>query len=280
MEHLHYGWWDKGVKPSIGNFVDAQNKYTKVILDLIDKRASKFKNKPIKVLDIGCGSGVTLAKLLEKGYAVDGIVPTDHLYKASNEKLDELRAGTNKKTKQNAMKSKIYKCYFEDFLHLNRKPDYDILLFSESFQYIDIHYLYRNINKLLNPQGEVIIADFFSLKRGKAPGEFGGGHFLKDFYQLTDRSEARILVDKDISNRIAPNLDLLDDVLMGRMLPAIKLMDSFFHYRSRFIYPILKFFVRKPSKRLNHKYFSGLRTAANFKKYKSYRLIVLGLKNQ
>lgn len=130
-DHLHYGYWDQGLEPKVTNLLKAQDKYTSILIDLINKRAHSMGKKSLKILDVGCGS--------------------------------------------------------------------------------------------------------------------------------------------------IPNLALLDEILMRRILPSIHILDEFLRFRSRFIYSIIRFALKKPIKRIKHKYFSGLRTPANFKKFKNYRILVLGL---
>lgn len=287
IDYLHYGYWDPKKKPTLGGLFKAQNKYTAVLLQLLDKRAMKIrKNRSkgkntattIRILDVGCGSGKILKSLLEKGYQVDGIVPSDCLYKASCDNLSQVKKSKNKTHAKNAKKSKIYKCYLEEFYTKMSKQKYDILLFSESFQYIKYKRFYTKINQLLNDDGEIVISDFFAVTKRQGPAALGGGHLLHKFYAETNNSGIKIISDQDITKYIAPNLDLLHDVLMNRLLPASHILDEFLTARISFLYPVLKFFLRKNLTKIKYKYFSGKRTATEFAKFKSYRMLVLQVK--
>ncbi len=288
IDYLHYGYWDPKRKPQIGELFKAQEKYTDVLLKLLDKRAagiSKKRGKAIKnprtnirILDIGCGSGKILSQLLEKGYQADGLVPSDCLYKASCDNVNKVAQSKNKVAAKHAKNCKVYKCYFECFCDKSPKHKYDILLFSESFQYIKYKILYANLHKIMNADGEVVIADFFAISKKKVPGNFGGGHLLEKFYAETQQAGIKIISDKDITKNIAPNVDLLDDILMNRLLPASQILDEFIKTRINFLYSLLKFFLRKKLKKIEFKYFTGQRTAKQFSKYKSYRMLVLGNK--
>ena len=289
LEHLHYGFWDKKTKPALMKFPAAQEKYTNMLLDLIRKRGQKMKGKmgeqmkgkvkspsksqPLRILDVGCGSGTTLCRLLEQGYKVDGIVPSDYLYAAAKEKL-KATLKLNKKAKH-AKESKIFKCIFEEILQQKPLRKYDIVLFSESFQYIKFNDSYSILRQLLNPAGEIIIADFFRISQAKDPSSFGGGHFLPNFYNRTKDERFRIISDKDITANMLPNIELLDSMLMHRGLPALQLLNSFLLFRHNIIYKMVKFLFRRIFARIKHKYFSGNRNAKNFAKYKSYRIMVL-----
>ncbi len=56
LEDLHYGLWEEGEKPSVLGIKEAQNRYTKLILDTI----AEYGGEPAatKILDVGCGTGV------------------------------------------------------------------------------------------------------------------------------------------------------------------------------------------------------------------------------
>ena len=281
LEHLHYGFWDNKTKPTLMQFPAAQEKYTKMLLDIIKKRGQKMTtkmggqaksqvvSKPLRILDVGCGSGTTMCRLLAQGYKVDGIVPSDYLYSGSKEKLE-----LNKKAKY-AKESKIFKCVFEEILQQKPLRKYDIVLFSESFQYIEFMDSYPILRQLLNPTGEIIIADFFTVSEAEDPSSFGGGHFLPDFYRRTNDERFRIISDKDITANMAPNIELLDSMLMNRGLPALQLVNSFLLFRHSITYRLMRVLFRSGFARIKHKYFSGNRNAKNFAKYKSYRIMVL-----
>ncbi|MBE8181970.1 MAG: methyltransferase domain-containing protein, partial [Candidatus Portiera sp.] len=291
IDYLHYGYWDIKTKPTIGGLFKAQDKHTKELLNLLDKRAAAIKKnrskknksktvktKTLRILDIGCGSGKILSELLEKGYQADGMVPSDCLYEASCDNVNEIKLSKNKTHAENAKNCKVYKCYLEDFYTNTPKVKYDILLFSESFQYIKYKLLYENIDKLLDDNGEIIISDFFAKEKSQGAANFGGGHLLNKFYADTKNSGIKIISDKDITKYMAPNLDLLHDILMDKLLPSSRLLDEFLKTRGRFIYSVLKFLGRKSLKKINYKYFSGQRTAKEFSKSKSYRMLVLSNK--
>lgn len=74
IQDIHYGFWEKGEHPSIDRFQDAQKKYTAFLFRIIEDTLEKPKDA--KMLDIGCGIGITTKKLLAAGYRVDGLVPS------------------------------------------------------------------------------------------------------------------------------------------------------------------------------------------------------------
>ncbi|MBE8181971.1 MAG: methyltransferase domain-containing protein [Candidatus Portiera sp.] len=286
--YLHFGYWDPTKKATLGGLFKAQEKHTEVLLKFLNKRAAQIeaiqkkskitKQKPLRILDIGCGSGKILGKLLECGYQVDGIIPSDHLYEATCDNVNRIKLSKNKTHAKNARESKVYKCYLDDFYAKAPKSKYDILLFCESFQYINYKLLYENINNLLKENGEIIISDYFTIPQSDGAASFSGGHRLDKFYAYTKSSQLNIANDQDISKYMAPSMDLINDILMNKLLPSSNILDEFLKSRGIFIYSALKFLGRKSLKKIEKRYFSGTITAEVFNKSKSYRMLVLKTK--
>ncbi|UKI34407.1 MAG: class I SAM-dependent methyltransferase [Lentisphaeria bacterium] len=119
------------------------------------------------ILDVGCGTGHNAELLLACGYQVDCVSPSPYLSSVTRKKLRE--------------RSKLYECTFEE-LPPGRK--YDCLLFSESFQYIDLDTVFLRMPEFLNPGGYVVISDFFRIP-GEGSSAMGGGHRLSRFREKT-----------------------------------------------------------------------------------------------
>ena len=73
VEDLHYGYWDKDETATLSNWITAQEKHTNFLFKYIFDNIADSQNA--KLLDIGCGVGVTTKKLLDLDYKVDGLVP-------------------------------------------------------------------------------------------------------------------------------------------------------------------------------------------------------------
>ena len=109
-EHLHFGFWPDDLSVNLENLKKAQDCHSDQILKSIPDGVKT-------VLDVGSGSGGLAEKLVENGYNVDCVSPSDYLSDAIEEKL------------KNSVS--VYRSTFEK-LDLNKK--YDIVIFSESFQ--------------------------------------------------------------------------------------------------------------------------------------------------
>jgi SAM-dependent methyltransferase len=266
LEDLHYGFWEKDQKPAIGDFIKAQQRYSDFLLTAIKEAAG---DKPARMLDVGCGTGTMIYELVKSGYNVDGVIPSAFLKEKIEQKLQDISAN---------YKSIIFDCKFEDFPEEQKRNRYDLIFFSESFQYVSMKKSFPILKSLLADNGRIVICDFFkTVHHGDGgPGDksMGGGHHLNDFYEMVAGS-FRITRDEDITANVSPNLELLNDILMNRVSPVINYIDLFLAGRYRYIYRFLKFCFRKRLKKLNYKYFSGYRSRETFEKYKTYHLIIL-----
>ena len=267
VEDLHYGLWSDELPLNLSNLPVAQQRYS----DMIASVMPNSTNNDIHVLDVGCGTGHILAQLSYKGYQVDGVIPSKFLGNKVKERIADLPSNN----------SKVFEVKFEDFPEQIYRQYYDVVLFSESFQYIKMKYSFPKIEKILKPGGLVVICDFFKSKNsgdGK-PGDktFGGGHKLEEFYQRIEHSPFSIVRDDDITKNVSPNIELLDKFLMFQLRPAGETLGRYLSENKPLISKIGSFFLKKKLDKWNHKYFSGHRSKEVFEHYKSYHLVVLQL---
>ena len=263
VEDLHYGFWDENEKATLSNWKEAQEKHTNFLFKYIFENI-KDKNKS-KLLDIGCGVGVTTKKLLELNYKIDGLVPykwmADYASTITSKYMNEFRGN-------------IYDCKFEDFPVKKIKEKYDVAFFSESYQYVNMSESFQVLDKILNENGIVIIFDFFKKDNIEGKSPLGGGHSMNSFYKMAKDYNYTIKVDKDVTQNVSPNLKLVNEVLVERILPFSNTFDKFMTTRSKKIYSFIKWILRKRISKMSFKY-SNSRNEENFIKFKSYRLIVL-----
>lgn len=265
LDHLHYGYWDKEDPVNLNGLIQAQEKYTTLLLANIDEQLNQTKEPCI--LDVGCGTGAILCRLLQRGYRVDGVSPSDYLVGIINKRLAKTDGAPHKNRTQ------IFHSTFEAMPV--EKEKYDLVLFSESFQYLNLEKAYPVLKAIVKPNGKIIICDFFKLTTKRAPGLFGGGHLLSRFYEDLPKWGLRIAKDQDITSNMSPSIDLLDRLLNERGVPALETLNQFLQARNPLAYNLVKFVFRSQLRKLQQKYFAGGRTKSSFEKYKCYRLLVL-----
>ncbi len=249
---LHYGLWNDDLEVCIQNLPEAQQRYSEFLIGHIPDGVSR-------ILDVGCGAGGLASELLKRGFRVEGVSPSPLLTETAQQ-----QAGSD---------FKIHQGRFED-IRFDEKDRFDLVMFSESFQYIDLDSVLDNARKRLNPGGYILICDFF--KTG-APGKsvIGGGHRIDRFMKVLEASGLEVLADEDITRETAPNLDIVEQ--MGRELfyPTAKLIGYAFDSNHPWLARLFRWKFRKKLKKINRKYLSGERNGESFARHKVYRLFLL-----
>jgi SAM-dependent methyltransferase len=167
-------------KINLNEFKIAQQNYTDLILKNIPKNV---KN----ILDVGSGCGTIAKKLIDKNYYVDCVSPDPFLSKRIIKNIgDDI---------------KIYENKFEN-IKFNKK--YDLILFSESFQYIDMKKCMIKIKKLLNDDGFVLITDCFK----KDICNMRGGYNYNDFNKIIKKNNLRQIKKIDITYETSMTLNI------------------------------------------------------------------------
>ena len=266
VEDLHYGLWDSDLELSFSNLRVAQQRYSDMILSQLPSVSGE-----VRVLDVGCGTGHLISQMLDRGYLADGVIPAKDLGALVRRRIGE-RGG---------YQPRIFECKFEDFPVDEARARYDVVLFSESFQYIKPADSLPLVQQLLKPGGTLLICDFFKTAAhgdgGPGDKSFGGGHPQREFLETMGRFPFRLMKDEDITKRVSPNLQLLNDWLMNRAKPASQTIHTYLRSNYPISTRMLLWFFRKKLRKAQYKYFSGYRSRETFEKYKTYHLMVYKL---
>ena len=258
-----------------------KKRYSDFILAQIDRQLEKqFPKKftsqsakqSVRILDVGCGTGIILCELLKKGYSVDAVIPSIHLQKRVEAKIKILRPKS---------KPQIYSSKFEEMLENKDFSKYDLIFFSESFQYIPMKDNFIVLDKLLKKNGTVLISDFFKTQvhNPEHTHLVGGGWMLKDFVSELKNSSFNKIQELDITKNCSPTIEIGSYILAKRIYPSLQLLDQFLQTRYKKKYLLLKksiaFFGKKSFQKFKKKYLLGKRTGLAFEKSNKYLVAIL-----
>lgn len=258
-ENLHYGLWRDGLETCAANLGHAQEAYT----------AHLFKQLPdgkaLRILDIGGGAGETARKLCDLGHSVEIVIPSPLL-------ADHCRTNTDGR-------AKVHECTFEDF---NGQGPFDVCLFSESFQYIDLATALDKSSALLGPGGIILIADCFrtdEYSSANAKTAVGGGHRLSRFRALLQERGVTPLYDEDITADVAPSVEI-EQAFFNVLGHGVSRVDEALAQGRPALRWIIHrifglFFNARRRRRLAQRFLETTRTAENFMLYNRYMIVKL-----
>ena len=248
-EDLHYGYWPNGKDASVQNFAHAQDSHSELIMNQIPENINY-------ILDVGGGSGNLALKLINNGYRVDCVIPSAFLAEQAKTKLGN--------------ESVIHICGFEQ---MPSTKTYDLIIFSESFQYVKMKKSLQKIEKMTSPNGHLLICDFFRRDLPeKSP--IGGGHSWQGFKDTISTLPFQQVTDLDISIETAPTIDLLDQFCQDVLMPISEMSGSYLQYNYPYLTALLNWKLKKRIEKIRRTYLSGELNGESFKKFKTYRLLL------
>ena len=251
-EDLHFGYWTDGEKPTARNFSLAQENHSNLIINKIPSGVKR-------ILDVGSGSGSLALKLLNAGYEVDCVIPSKYLAESVKKKLNG--------------RGKTHICKFEN---LNSIERYDLIIFSESFQYVNMSVSLDKVAKMLELGGHLLICDFFRLEVPEK-SLMGGGHRWEAFKKIIENTKLDLVSDDNITNGTAPTLDFLDQFCKEVLKPIFNMTGEYMLSNHSKISHLLKWKFRGRIDKINKRYLSGGVNGDSFKKFKTYRLLLYKL---
>lgn len=249
-EDLHYGYWVEGLPVKTANLKQAQENYTDLIIRHIPEETRT-------ILDVGAGNGNLSRKLQNNGFTIESLTPS--FYQAEVIK-SKLKAG-----------SRVHVSRFQSCKTLGK---YDLIIFSESFQYIPVKKAITMARSLLNTSGKILICDFFS-KVTKDVDIFNGGHNWDKYLDVLVKESIEILIDLDITPETAPNIKLFSDLVNDVGLPSAWMVKEYLFYKYPRIMSLLRWKFRSKYRSLTGRYDKNILNAENFLKCKTYRLMLL-----
>ena len=248
-EELHYGYWPDEKKATAQNFSQAQDRHSQLIIDNIPDNVKR-------ILDVGSGSGSLAKKLIKLGYQVDCVIPSEFLAEKVKVKLSD--------------SSNVYINKFED---LDISHHYDLVLFSESFQYVELNDSIKKIISVLNKNGHLLICDVFH-KNVKGISPMRGGHRLDLFDDEISNSTLVKEKDIDITKETAPTWDFLNQLLNEVAIPISDMSNNYLEFKYPRLTKLIKWKYQRKLNKIKKVWLSGELTGESFIKFKSYRLFI------
>jgi len=253
-EYLHYGYFKDGLEADVANLKKAQENYAQLIFSHIPEGTKT-------ILDVGCGSGKTAEQLVEKGYEVDCVSPGQILTAYARKLLGN--------------KVEFFQCKFED---IKTDKKYDLVLFSESFQYIPMDKSIPGALELLKPEGYIIASDFFRTDpEGKS--KLGGGHDYQQWLKLRESFPVKTLVEKDITAETSLTIDIVNQLNKEVIKPVWTSGWALAEDRFPTIVRLVRRFYKKKLAKMENKHFTGQRNGEMFRKYKKYMFYLFQAEN-
>jgi MPBQ/MSBQ methyltransferase len=200
--YLHYGYWEplpeKGEELTLTRLRAAQEAYAAKLMSFIPEGTKT-------VLDVGCGIGGNAAYLCDRGFIVEGLAP------------DALQQERFIKNTNNQVP--FYLTRFEDF---HSSHSYDLVLFSESSQYIAVEDLAQGAIRLLKSGGYLLLADMMRSDAEYREGIFSNCHVASELHATLIQAGFKLIKSEDISTQVAPTIDLCVDNFRTFGLTTVK----------------------------------------------------------
>ncbi len=243
LEQLHYGLW-QGDEFDMQGLKVAQERYS-------DHLISYFPEEVKVVLDVGAGTGATSEKLKNKGYDVEALSP-DPFQKYLFEKNRDVVFHLSK---------------FEEF-----KPQkkYDLVLMSESCQYIPMNRLFTTV-KQCAPGGYLLIDDYF-ITNPDDTAMSKSGHPMDQFYDMANQNGFELIKEEDITDQAAVSLDLAKSWMDRFVLPSVELAAYSFGHKHPKLIKFVRWLMRKKIQKFNDDLM--LLDSEHFKRVKRYKILL------
>ncbi len=254
--YLHYGYWEP-IPTSIEELTlpalrKAQEAYANHLLAFIPATTST-------VLDVGCGIGGNALFLLQKGFQVEGLAPD-----ASQQTQFLQRTGGKAPFHLETFESFVEKAHTQ-----MPEPFYDLLLFSESSQYMAAKDIAIGASQLLTSGGYLLLADMLRVDTEYQEGMFSNCHFVDELQTEMEKAGFKLVKEEDISAHVVPTLDICVHNFKLFGLSTLRYLANMVAIAVPPIYAILRRFLGRKLKTLINE---GLDAPMLFREHLCYKI--------
>lgn len=186
--YLHYGYWET-LPNSPDELTPTQLRIAQQVY--ADRLLSCIPNSVKTILDVGCGIGGNAAYLISRGFSVEGLAPDPFQQEQFLHQTQD--------------QAQFHLSRFEDF---ETTKNYDLLLFSESSQYISVTDLAQKSIRCLHSDGYLLISDMFRKNAGYRQGIFSNCLVVSELEEALKQEGFQLLQVEDVSAHVVPTIDL------------------------------------------------------------------------
>lgn len=243
LEHLHYGLWN-GEGFTLEGLKTAQERFSRHLCSWVPEDVHS-------VLDVGCGIGSTAAMLRRTGYEVEGLSPDPYHREAFLRRVD----------------APFHLSRFQEFEPPHR---YDLVLMSESAQYIWLDRLFPAVRRSAAPGGFLLVADYFTVD-GCEGLLAKSGHPLDAFLDEARREGFSLERQEDITDRTAPTLDLARRWIDAYLEPCVSVASQALRNRHPHLTRMANWLFRRRFEKLRR--LRELVDGEEFRRHKRYLVL-------
>jgi MPBQ/MSBQ methyltransferase len=216
LDELHAGIWEDEAL-NLDGLKIAQRRYSGRLVSLVPEGVRR-------ILDVGAGTGSVSKLLAERGFEVEGLSPDPYQQQVYTENTG----------------LPFHLNWLEKY---DTSERYDLLLFSESAQYIKLDQIFENAKRLA-PGGYLLVADFFVTKQ--EGGELSRrGHFLPDFQQAAEQYGFVEDHYEDITDPVLPTMDLAMLFVDRHVKPGIIFVNDVYGSRHPLLFRLVRWLFRR-----------------------------------